>query len=70
MQLLLVVVLCNILVLRPLHEEYFLKIGLFALGFYIHMLFSCYFVLLVDHRHIHRGVFTTDPTPAHPPSKS
>ena len=32
MQLLLAAVLCNILVLRPLHEEYFLKFGLFCFG--------------------------------------
>ena len=68
MQLLLAAVLCNILVLRPLHEEYFLKFGLFCVGIFMFIcsLFSCYFVLLVDHRHIHRGVFTTDPPPLIP----
>ena len=44
MQLLLVVVLCNILVLRPLHEEYFLKFGHFCFG--VFMFICCIVVIL------------------------
>ena len=44
MQLLLVAVLCNILVLRPLHEEYFLKFGHFCFG--VFMFICCIVVIL------------------------